>query len=148
MVIIPQFFRRNVGASLQSLGFLFTANFYEPTPVISQSTSPARTNESVVRLSRSNQCPLPVATAPTMKRKYAAKQQIPITDNPIWIQPMMIPAVARPSPEARGGRARVSLRASYPVTKATMLPIRGNMVNPKIPAIKLIVASVLDGSIG
>lgn len=91
---------------------------------------------------------MPVATAPTMKRKYAAKQQIPIADSPISIQPMIIPAVARPSPDARGGTARVSLRASYPVTKATMLPMRGSTVNPRIPAIKLTVASVLDGRIG
>ena len=73
-------------------------------------------------------------------------QQIETTVSPIWIQPMMIPAVAIPSPEALGGTERVSFLASCPAQIATILARKGNKVKPRIPAIKLTIANVLLGS--
>ena len=75
------------------------------------------------------------------------KQQIATIANTICIQPMTIPAVAIPSPEALGGVARVSCRAEYPVHIAAMLAIIGKPTKPSIPAIRLIVANVLVGNI-
>jgi hypothetical protein len=46
-----------------------------------------------------------------MKTKDAIAQQTPTTISATWIHPIMIPAVASPSPEARAGIERVSLRA-------------------------------------
>src|SRR5688500_8381669 len=79
------------------------------------------------------------------KIKAATKKQIPSTVSAIWIQPMMMPATARPSPLAVGGVAFVSLRAMYPVIRATMPPMIGMAENPMMPAITLTMASVLVG---
>ncbi len=55
------------------------------------------------------------------------------TASTIWVQPITIPAVAMPSPEARGGTARVSARAAYPIHSATTLARIGIPETPECP---------------
>jgi hypothetical protein len=59
---------------------------------------------------------------------------------------MTMPAVAIPSPEARGGTARVSLWAEYPVMMAMMLQMTGAITKPSMPVTKLATANPLVGS--
>ena len=81
-------------------------------------------------------------TSPEMIRQQTMNQMRKLS------QPSTIPAVAIPSPEWVGGKARVSLRAMLPVTMAATPPTTGRNRIPTIPEIRLTSASVLVGRVG